>query len=126
MELRGEVLDRRTQSQQAPGALQQKDALTKSGIQNVIGWRAQRPARQQSGNERWGTDKALRFQQVFHTGVGLHSNRPTRVVMSHCGEKPGGLQGEKRLVSGGTTQDYNIWPKKFSTPAALWKVSVNR
>ena len=76
MELCGKVLDGRPQRQQAPGALQQKDALTKPGIQDVIGWRAQRPARQQSGNERRGTDKALRFQRVFHTSVGLPSNRP--------------------------------------------------
>jgi hypothetical protein len=45
VELCGEVLDRRPQRQQAPGAFQQKDALTKSGIQDMISWRAQRPAR---------------------------------------------------------------------------------
>jgi hypothetical protein len=45
VELRGEVLDRRSEGEQAPGALEQKDALPKPGIQDVIGWRAQRPAR---------------------------------------------------------------------------------
>ncbi len=50
--------------------------------------------------------------------------------MAHCGEKPGGLQGEKQLVSGGTKQDYNAvclmsWHVETTRTAIMIEVEVD-
>ncbi|MGQ4807150.1 hypothetical protein NKDENANG_00494 [Candidatus Entotheonellaceae bacterium PAL068K] len=58
-------------SQQPLGAFEEKNPLTKTRIQDLVGLGTQGPARQQSGDKPRCPHKSLGFQRIFHTRDGF-------------------------------------------------------